>query len=78
MELEKLIEKVEKKAKELADGHYTVMKFTTGYKGFYSSYIDSGFLQRMDNFTDLPALLQDMLNNPSAHIDGGKGKIRCP
>ena len=66
--IEKLIEKVEKKASELAGGHYTIMKFTTGYKGFYSSYVDKPFVYGLGNFTDLLSLLQSMLNDSSAHI----------
>jgi len=32
-----LLKQVEKIANEITDGHYTILKFTTGYKGFFGT-----------------------------------------
>lgn len=69
MELEKLIEQLEKKAKEISDGHFTIMKFTTGYKGFFGAPFSTrgGSLGKAKSFTTLPALIKDMIENTMAH-----------
>ncbi len=73
MELEKLIEQLEEKARELQDGHFTIMKFTTGYKGFFAAPFSNrgGPLGRAESFPTLSALIKDMLEKPEAHNMGG-------
>ena len=35
--IDELIERIEKKAREASDGHYTVFKFTTHYKAAFGT-----------------------------------------
>ena len=61
-----LIKKVEQKAKEVSDGHYTILKFTSGYKGFFGTpNLDFGEerkrVSKLKAFSELNDLLKHML-----------------
>lgn len=65
---------VEEQAASLGfDGHYTVMRFTTHYKGCYGSVDslsdeDREAVRLLQPFPSLPTLMRSMAKNPDIHI----------
>jgi hypothetical protein len=54
--MEELITQVEEIAQKMADGHYTILKFTTGYKGFLGTpNLDIG--EEREKIAKLPKFL---------------------
>ena len=63
-----LLQQVEEISKEIADGHFTILKFTSGYKGFFGTpNLDIGeegeVINKLPVFKTLEELLKYLINS---------------
>ena len=65
--MDKLIEKVEKIAKERFDGHYSIFSFTTNYKGCFGTIEYGEDYMLMEDHDTLESLLEAMIANPDEY-----------
>lgn len=73
--VEDLLEWVASIAKSFTGGHYTILRFTTNYRGFYGTPSDN-IREELDDslaFSTLRELLVAMITNPDKFNIYGKG-----
>lgn len=68
MKIGELIEKIEKIASEISDGHYTILKFTSGYKAFFGTPdLDNGNerekIAKLESFESIEEALVHLIEN---------------
>ena len=68
--MEKQLYAVQKIAKVLTNGHFTIFSFTTNFRGMYGtpSSLRSNDLTAMSEHTTLESLLTDMAENPKKYV----------
>jgi hypothetical protein len=70
--LNKKLKKLEQEAKKRSDGHFTIMKFTTGYKVLFGTPDLTDYrqkLQLLDGFKYLEDALENALEEKNSFIE---------
>jgi ribosomal protein S6 len=65
--MEKLLELVKEIAKKRSDGHYTILVFTTNYRGCYGTIRKTDDVNYLPSHNSLEDLLRSMIISPERH-----------